>query len=130
LAVLSACNTGFGQLQRGEGVMSIGRAFAYAGCPSIAMSHWQVDDEATAQLMEGFYQGLSDGLTKSAAMRQAQLNYLANTSPRSASPFYWGSFIVIGDNAPVVSSSSWYYWAIGVVLLAIIGWLLSRRRLA
>ena len=49
MAVLSACNTGFGKLETGEGFMSLGRAFAYAGCPSVVMSHWKVDDQATAQ---------------------------------------------------------------------------------
>jgi len=51
LAVLSACNTGYGKFTKGEGVMSLAHAFSYAGCPSIVMSHWNVDDESTAKLM-------------------------------------------------------------------------------
>ena len=58
MAVLSACNTGFGKLVRGEGVLSLGRAFAYAGCPSIVMSLWPAQDKATADIMRYFYQGL------------------------------------------------------------------------
>ncbi len=61
LAVLSACETGYGKLEWGEGIMSLARAFAYAGCPSIVMSHWLVDDKASAQLMDHFYRYLSEG---------------------------------------------------------------------
>lgn len=68
LAVLSACETGYGKLERGEGIMSLARAFAYAGCLSIVMSHWLVDDRASAQLMDHFYRYLSEGLPKDEAL--------------------------------------------------------------
>ena len=54
LAVLSACNTGFGTVQYGEGLMSLGRAFAYAGCPSIVVSLWQANDFSSAEIMKFF----------------------------------------------------------------------------
>ena len=115
LAILSACNTGYGKYVRGEGMMSLGRAFAFAGCPSVVISHWSVDDQATSELMQVFYQGLADGLSKSEAMRKAKLSYLETTGPREANPIYWGSFVVIGDDAPVTSSSLWY-WVLGIVV--------------
>jgi len=101
LAVLSACNTGFGKLEGGEGMISLGRAFAYAGCPSVVISNWKVDDEATSILMQYFYQNLKDGLSKSEALQKAKLSYLENSKPREASPYFWGSFMVVGSNEPL-----------------------------
>lgn len=121
LAVLSACNTGYGKLQKGEGIASLGRAFAYAGCPSIAMSQWMVDDQATAILMEYFYQGLAKGMTKSTALRQAKLNYLQQAKNKSAAPFFWSSFILIGDNQPVLKDTpNWIYWLVGSCFISLL----------
>ena len=127
LVVLSACNTGYGALERGEGLVSLAYGFAYAGCPSLVASHWQVDDWSTGQLMKRFYQNLADGMDKSTALQQAKLQFLKNAGPIYSNPFYWGGFILIGDPAPVKlksSSSSWTYMllvffavAIGVVML-------------
>jgi CHAT domain-containing protein len=101
MTVLSACNTGFGKLQRGEGVMSLGRAFAYAGCPSVIMSLWPAQDQATAEIMVHFYQGLSEGMTKDESLRKAKLKYLGTTHELFAHPFYWASFVVQGDPGPL-----------------------------
>jgi CHAT domain-containing protein len=68
LVVLSACETGYGQLARGEGIMSLARAFSYAGCPSVVMSHWSINDASTAKLMEYFYAHLAEGLPKDVAL--------------------------------------------------------------
>lgn len=105
LAVLSACNTGSGQLARGEGVMSLARAFKYAGCPNIVTSLWQADDAATAQIMDSFYRFLKEGDSKDEALRQAKLNYL--DSNRRNHPFFWGTFILIGDDRPIDRPVSW-----------------------
>ncbi|MBD3319555.1 MAG: CHAT domain-containing protein, partial [Chitinivibrionales bacterium] len=61
LAVLSSCNSGYGKLQKGEGVMSLARGFTYAGCPSIVMTLWEVSDKSGADLMTGFYRYLKKG---------------------------------------------------------------------
>lgn len=124
MAVLSACNTGFGKLQRGEGVMSLGRAFAYAGCPSIIMSLWPAQDQATADIMVNFYQGLSAGMTKDEALQKAKLKYLENTDELFAHPFYWASFVVQGDSAPLNTPYGMFsYWWLGgglaLVLLSV-----------
>lgn len=122
LTVLSACNTGFGKLARGEGIMSLARAFSYAGCPSIVMSHWSVDDEATAQLMELFYKNLSGGLSKDIALRQAKLDYLKNASPDKMHPRYWASFVVLGDTSPIIKDDrmQWLWWLMGSLLVLVI----------
>ena len=106
MAVLSACNTGIGQLQQGEGILSLGRAFAYAGCPSIVMSHWAVPDKSTAQLMEYFYEALAKGETKDAALQQARKQFLAKADVVRAHPIYWAGFVVVGDNNPLPQQTS------------------------
>lgn len=98
LAVLSACETARGQLSRGEGVIGLSWAFFIAGCPSIIVSQWKVQDESTAQLMSAFYRNLKAGKGKAEALRQAQLSLL-RSNPRSKiqHPFYWSPFILVGD---------------------------------
>ena len=121
LAVLSACQTGYGKLARGEGIMSLAQAFAYAGCPSIVMSHWLVDDAASAQLMNYFYANLSNGLRKDQALQQAKLAYLQDASVQKMHPFFWGNFVLIGDTAPIKVSPTnlplWVYVLSGTVIL-------------
>lgn len=97
LAVLSACNTGYGKMQKGEGVMSLSRAFTYAGCPSVVMSLWSVPDMQTADIMVRFFKGLKAGFTKDKALQKAKLDYL-ETSPFSEShPLFWAGFVPSGD---------------------------------
>ncbi|MGB3464318.1 MAG: CHAT domain-containing tetratricopeptide repeat protein [Cyclobacteriaceae bacterium] len=103
LAVLSACETGYGKLDKGEGIRSLARGFAYAGVPSIVMSHWKVDDQATNKIMTGFYKFLADGERKSAALRKAKLAYIEETNPEKLHPFFWGAFVVVGNDSPIVS---------------------------
>lgn len=106
LAVLSACNTGYGKILAGEGVMSLSRAFAYAGCPSTLMSLWRVPDQATSELMFGFYQSLAAGKSKAEALREAKLKYLAEVKSTSlAHPFYWAGFVQMGNPLPIQKRS-------------------------
>jgi CHAT domain-containing protein len=97
LVVLSACETGTGELQQGEGIISLARAFAYAGAKSIATTLWQVNDQSTQELMVRFYRYLKSGMTKDAALRQAKLDYLDGHNDTGAYPFYWAAFIGVGD---------------------------------
>jgi CHAT domain-containing protein/Tfp pilus assembly protein PilF len=101
LVVLSACNTLSGKLRKGEGVISISRAFQYAGVPSLVASLWSVDDESTAYIMRGFYQYLKQGLKKNKALQLAKLDYLRSSSSYNRDPFYWAPFVLIGDQSPV-----------------------------
>ena len=130
LAVLSACETGFGKLQRGEGIMSLSRAFRYSGSPNLVMSLWQADDEATYDLMKAFYRGINQGLPKDEALRKAKINYL-DTHDRTH-PYFWANFVLIGDDKPVGVDSGmptylWYTIA-GVVFLLLLSIYLQRRR--
>ncbi|MEL7530026.1 MAG: CHAT domain-containing tetratricopeptide repeat protein [Bacteroidota bacterium] len=99
LAILSACNTGQGKLAQGEGVMSLARAFRQAGCPNIVMSLWQVDDEATQQIMQTFYEELQKGKGKDKALQLAKLTYLEKR--RNVHPHFWSAFVLMGDAEPV-----------------------------
>jgi len=101
LAVLSACNTGSGQMRTGEGVMSMARAFLYAGCPSIVMTLWEVEDRSSAKLMLNFYRYLFKGYSKPEALQKAKLDHLANADPLKAHPYFWMGYIVVGDPTPL-----------------------------
>ncbi|UFP95018.1 CHAT domain-containing tetratricopeptide repeat protein [Gloeobacter morelensis] len=99
LVVLSACDTGLGQIYSGEGVYGLRRAFAIAGARSQVLSMWRVDDQSTQQLMAGFYRNLLAGRGRSEALRQEQLKMLG--SKRYQHPYYWGAFIASGDWRPL-----------------------------
>ncbi|MEL6657026.1 MAG: CHAT domain-containing tetratricopeptide repeat protein [Bacteroidota bacterium] len=136
LVSLSSCQTGVGSLQRGEGVMSLARAFNFAGCNSILTSQWSVADWSTYQMMNIFYQYLQKGMSKSEALRAAKLDYLANdeySSPVYRIPAYWGAFILVGNDHPVSFKAAnkwrWYWLALGLLALGCAGWWGYRQRL-
>jgi CHAT domain-containing protein len=108
LAILSACNTGSGTLQAGEGILSIARGFFYAGVPSVVMTLWSVEDNSSALLMELFYKHLTEGLAKDEALRQAKLDYLKQSDQLTSYPYYWAGYVNIGDNAPLEISRNKY----------------------
>jgi CHAT domain-containing protein/Tfp pilus assembly protein PilF len=95
LVVLSACETGLGDVTEGEGVYGLRRSLIIAGSRSQVMSLWKVDDEATRDLMVDFYRKLSAGQGRAEALRNAQLAMLK--IPALSHPFYWASFIPSGD---------------------------------
>jgi len=99
LTILHACNTGIGELQKGEGVMSLSRAFTYAGCPSLVMSLWQIPEKATSEITSLFIKHLQTGLTKDVALQQAKLNYIQNENipERLALPAYWAGLVAAGN---------------------------------
>jgi len=95
LVVLSACKTGVGDVQNGEGVSGLRRALAIAGAESQLMSLWAVNDYKTNKLMVDYYQRLKNHVGRSEALRQTQLDMLQN--PESQHPYYWAAFIPSGD---------------------------------
>ncbi len=113
LAVLSACNTGAGRIQRGDGVMSLARAFRYAGVPNIVMSLWPANDASTQHIMTAFFQYLKEGQPKDEALRQAQLDFL--NDPRNTEmthPYYWAGFVLVGDGEPLGRRKPWWPYAL------------------
>ncbi|MBI4747636.1 MAG: CHAT domain-containing protein [Acidobacteria bacterium] len=94
LVVLSACDTGVGDVKNGEGVYGLRRALVLAGSESQVMSLWPVSDRGTLELMIGYYRNLLAGQGRTEALRTVQLQMLRN--PRYRHPFYWASFIQSG----------------------------------
>lgn len=96
LVVLSACSTGLGDEVRGEGLLGLSRGFLYAGASRVLASLWDVDDQATAELMERFYLSLlRDGHPPATALREAQRSL--RLAPGWAAPHYWAGFVLQGD---------------------------------
>lgn len=104
LAVLSSCSSGFGNLKEGEGFQSLARAFTYAGCPSILMTLWEVADNSTVELMERFYLYLGKGYSKAESLHRSKLDFLENADQLKSNPFFWSSFVLIGDTKPIYAS--------------------------
>lgn len=119
LTVLSSCNTGFGKLNKGEGVMSLARGFKYAGCPSIVMTLWPVEDNSSIRLMEYFYEALKKGKTKDEAIQTAKVKFLNNSDRLHAHPYFWSGYISIGEQSSVYFPH-YYYWIGGFLLLVLI----------
>lgn len=102
LVVLSACDTGLGEIRNGEGVFGLRRAFAAAGARTLVMSLWKASDEHTQQLMQDYYSNLLAGMSRTDALRNAQLK-LKKQCP---DPFIWGAFICQGEPGPLTSLQS------------------------
>lgn len=101
LVVLSACDSGIGEIRNGEGVYGLRRALVLAGAETQVTSLWKVSDEATRILMVSFYEKLLKGEGRSEALRHAQLELMQN--PKYSHPYYWASFLPIGDWTPLRS---------------------------
>ena len=131
LLVLSACETGYGKIQKGEGILSLARAFKYAGVQSLVTSLWKAEDQATQQIMQEFYLQVKNGESKIDALRNAKLHYLSKSDKITADPFFWANFILIGNNTPVqfqsISKAFWL-WSIGLSFLALFLYLSIKRQ--
>jgi len=98
LAVLSACDTGNGDVELGEGLSGLRRALEQAGVASSVTSLWPVPSLATTALMTGFYQRLAQGLTKSHALQLAKQDLMKSGAP----PHAWAGFLLSGSDAPLI----------------------------
>lgn len=134
LVVLSACETGIGELYESEGIASLARGFSYAGAKSLITSLWSVNDHATAEIMRRLYTNLKMGMPKDKALQEAKYDFIQNSTDRTAHPFLWSAFIQIGDEAPLPSPDNkdggiaWFWWLGGGVLLLFLGAIGFRRR--
>jgi CHAT domain-containing protein len=98
-AVLSACETGVGRIQLGEGVLGLRRAFEVAGAGTLIMSLWRVEDQSAREWMQYLYEGRLEGMSSAEAVRKAGLTMLKKhrARSRSTSPVSWGAFVAAGD---------------------------------
>jgi CHAT domain-containing protein len=115
LVTLSACQTGLGQLIRGEGIEGLNRAFFYAGASSVLLSLWAINDQASYQLIERFYFHLRSSESITNALRRAKLEMIE--SGVLAHPYYWGSFIVTGETDKVIFPRNINKWILVTVSL-------------
>ena len=97
LVVLSACDTGRGDVKHGQGVYGLRRAFIVAGAETVVMSLWKVNDDITHVLMEDYYRNLLAGQGRAAALHEA-MRLLRRSHPH---PYFWAPFIALGRDAPV-----------------------------
>ena len=130
MVTLSACQTGIGQLQKGEGMLSLSKGFYYAGARSLINSLWKINDKSTAQLMSYFYDNLSEGKPKDIALREAKLKYLRTTEdPYLKHPYYWASFVISGNTDALLTDWKPFYLGSGFFLIAgIVYWRYYRRK--
>jgi len=131
MVVLSGCNTSLGELKKGEGAMSLARGFFHSGAKSVVSSLWTINDKTSKDLMAGFYTALDEGMTKSAALRKAKIDYINEYRGTAISPSFWAALIVIGDNSPIVTSSwassNWAFLFFSLCVIAVLGFFLFRK---
>ncbi|WP_299219390.1 CHAT domain-containing protein [uncultured Aquimarina sp.] len=131
LVVLSACETGIGTLAKGEGPLSIGRGFQYAGVQNVLFSLWKVNDKTTSQLMQYFYQNLHLSNSYVYELHKAKLDFLEakEISNTQKSPYYWASFVYYGNyQSPTEGKSNWIF-IIGGFLLIILFLFVIRQKI-
>jgi CHAT domain-containing protein len=127
---LSACETGQGTLTEAEGIMSLGRAFSYAGSQSVIMSLWSIPDGATSNIAQSFYTYYHQGLPKDVAEQRAEIDFLHTASDAQSHPNHWAALTIIGDMAPLkeqkVGLKSWVWYLL--VTCALLGLIFGFKR--
>lgn len=132
LVVLSACETGLGQLHKGEGVFSFNREFAAMGIPSAISNLWSIDNESTYELTELFYKNLSSGMPTDLALQKAKLQFLSTAGKERTMPYYWAAPVLVGKvtqvTPQVVFPWKWVLLGVSIVLLTATGFILHYQR--
>ena len=119
LVVLSACETGIGQLKYGEGAMSLARGFQYAGAKNMLFSLWKISDLSTSQIIESFYKNYNKNKSAYVSNNQSKLDYLQNESITNIkkSPYYWSAFTFYGNLSKPKKNNYKYLSIIAVAML-------------
>ena len=119
LVTLSACETGIGKLQKGEGMLSLSRAFNYAGATTLVTTLWKINDESTSNIITYFYKNLKSGYSKSESLRRAKLKYLKenNNDEILMHPYYWSGITISGNTNALTHPKYYYFWIIGLLIL-------------
>ncbi|MFN0034361.1 MAG: CHAT domain-containing protein [Saprospiraceae bacterium] len=134
LVVLSACHSGAGKLEQGEGVYSLSRAFAAARVPATLMSLWLLHENTARPLVEDFFKYLQQGKTKDEALRLAKLDFLKNDKNfEMTHPFFWAGLTAAGDmralDLPAKPPFEWeWWWLLAAASVAALGWWQWKRR--
>lgn len=126
---LIACEAGYGKLQKGEGVMSLARAFRMAGAKSIMTSLWKADGRAAAPISESFYRFLKEGQKPSRALKTAKLEFLASASPDMTHPYFWSTYVLTGQDISVWNPffKTYGMWLLLLLAAMLLYWVFSLR---
>ena len=129
MVYLSACTTGLGEVEKGEGLRSLCKSFLEAGVPTVVQSQWEVNAEAGTEITGEFYRFMSQGLPAIEALRQAKLNYWKNANLSEKHPYYWATFVLVGDDLEFKENKLWIYLSLGLGLLVFlfINYLIKKR---
>ncbi len=106
LAILSACNTGSGKLESGEGVINLGKGFRKAGVKSLMASLWALNDCSTSEVIANFYKELEASKDISSSLQKAKVDYIKSADKRHAHPYYWAGLVFTGDSEVFKTSDS------------------------
>lgn len=134
LTILSACQTGRGPLLQGEGVMSLSRAFQYAGSQQVLTTLWAADDQSGAFLTTQFLKSVVEGQTPERALQQARKAWMAQSDTYHCHPYFWASYVLIGEGSslsPVGNHTATWLWLIGSLILVglfSLGWFYRQHR--
>jgi len=113
LVVLSACETGLGEIKRGEGIVGIGKGFSYAGAKSMVTTLWRVSDNSTANFMPLFYDNLKTGQAKDEALWNAKQQFIEKYR-NAAHPFFWSGYVAYGNMTPIKFQH--FNWPVSLLL--------------
>jgi CHAT domain-containing protein len=121
LTILSACNSGYGQLFEGQGVMSLARAFRYAGSKDVVMTLWPSHDQSSHDIIVDFFEAAqAQGLNKPQALQYAMNQHFEKENMRWMHPFYWAGFSFIGKGEPLVTNTMPHLWLYVVLTLSVL----------
>ena len=131
LVILSACETGNGLLVNGEGIISLSRAFSYAGCKSVITSLWKADEISTSFICKRLHHYLQKGFAIDRALQQSKIDYLETNEieDRYKNPAYWAHLVLIGDYQPVVKPGYGHviFWIVIAITALIIYFVIKKR---
>jgi CHAT domain-containing protein/tetratricopeptide (TPR) repeat protein len=129
IVVLASCESGYGPLAKGEGVMSLARAFRAAGAKTVVNTAWEVDGRVALPLMQLFYEKLAIGKLPSEALIEAKREFLQTAPPELIHPYYWAAFTLIGSDTPLRRpQSGWLFWSCFLLLVGLGGLALTGNR--
>jgi CHAT domain-containing protein len=122
MVVLSACETGIGKLQKGEGIISLSRGFSFAGAKSLVTTLWSVNDVQMSKLISLFYKNLGKKENKNTALSHAKREFIKSSPPQFAHPYYWSAPVLVGDVSPVELGSEfpWIWLGVGLIVLGLV----------
>ncbi|HEY5825575.1 MAG TPA: CHAT domain-containing tetratricopeptide repeat protein, partial [Cyclobacteriaceae bacterium] len=130
LAVISSCESGIGKVYRGEGMLSMANAFAFAGCRNVVMGLWKVNDQVSVMLMDSFYEKIREGKRVDDALTFAKRKYLEQGDELSSNPKMWASLVAYGNQQVVERNKFMIWYFVFALIVFAAGLLFFRRKMA